>query len=383
MSHRTPASADVCVIGGGIIGASAACFLAEAGASVVLIERSRLAAAASGRNSGSVQHPFDPPLARLHAITVGLYRELAAQDAQFTLPAEPAGVLLVSDVEDALERAADSIARRAPELKPRFLPPSEAERLEPALASGLAGCLLETGYPIAPASATLAFARRAERAGARILTGETALPELANERVAGVQLSSGAAVACDQLLVAAGPWTPALVPGWASEPPIRSVWGVVVNVRLETPPLRLLEELGIDEPGAIVPSLFSLITTGGTSSVGSTFLDYEPAADALAPVVLERAIEFVPSLRGARPESVRACARPASFDGRPMVGRLPGVEGMFICAGHGPWGISAGPASAQMVSHEILGLPADRGESRPLLAEMPELSPLRLGRAHI
>jgi glycine/D-amino acid oxidase-like deaminating enzyme len=372
-------AADVCVIGGGIVGASAACFLAEAGASVVLVERGRLAAAASGRNSGSVQHPFDPPMARLHAATVDLYRALAVQDPEFALPPEPAGVLLLSHDEDALEQAAVGIGLRAPELNPRSLSPAETQRLEPALADGLAGCLLETGYPVAPASATLAFARRAVRAGARILEGEAATPVIVEDRVAGARLSSGAEVACDLVLIAAGPWTPGLVPGWAAEPPIRSVWGVVVGVHLEAPPRRLLEELGIDNPGETVPSLFSLITTGGTSSVGSTFLDREPDAGAIAPILVERAAEFVPVLRGARQESVRACARPASFDGRPLVGRAPGVEGLFVCAGHGPWGISAGPGSAAMVGHEMLGRPVSAGTPVPLLAELPELSPLRLG----
>lgn len=372
--------ADVCVIGGGIVGASAACFLAEAGASVVLLERGRLAAAASGRNSGSVQHPFDPPLARLHARTVDLYRELAAQDQEFRLPHEPAGLLLLSDREEELERAAVGIAQAAPELKPGLLSPTEAQRLEPALAAGLGGCLLETGFPVAPASATLAFGRRAERGGARMLVGEAARPLIAADRVAGVRLSSGAELACNQVLVAAGPWTPELVPGWAADTPIRPVWGVVVSVSLESAPQRLLEELGIDQPGAIVPSLFSLITAGGVSSVGSTFLEQEPDAYALAPAVLEHAATFVPRLRGARPDSVRACARPASFDGRPIVGPIPGVDGLFVCAGHGPWGISAGPASAEMVSHQMLGRASASGTSTAVQTGMPELSALRLGR---
>jgi glycine/D-amino acid oxidase-like deaminating enzyme len=376
----TPRIADVCIIGGGIVGASAACFLAGAGASVVLVERSRLAAAASGRNSGSVQHPFDPPLAKLHGRTVDLYRELAAQDAEFTLALEPAGLLLLSDRHDVLERAAAGIAQGAPELKPQVLSPTEAQRLEPALAVGVAGCLLETGYPVSPASATLAFGRRAERGGARILVGEAAMPLIDSDRVVGVRLSSGAKLACDQVLVAAGPWTPALVPGWAAQPPIRPVWGVVVSVSLESPPRSLLEELGIDQPGAIAPALFSLITAGGVSSVGSTFLEQEPDAHALAPAVLEHAAEFVPGLRGARSESVRACARPASFDGRPIVGPIPGVDGLFVCAGHGPWGISAGPASAEMVSHQMLGRAAAGGTTTAVRTAMPELSALRLGR---
>jgi glycine/D-amino acid oxidase-like deaminating enzyme len=50
---------DFGVIGGGIVGCALAAFLAEGGASVVLYERDEIAAAASGRNSGVLQHPFD------------------------------------------------------------------------------------------------------------------------------------------------------------------------------------------------------------------------------------------------------------------------------------------------------------------------------------
>src|SRR5215218_636303 len=71
------APADVAVIGGGIVGCAAAAFLAEAGALVDVYERERVGAAASGRNSGSVQHPFDRVLAGLHEETLRHYRELA------------------------------------------------------------------------------------------------------------------------------------------------------------------------------------------------------------------------------------------------------------------------------------------------------------------
>ena len=45
----------------------------------------------------------------------------------------------------------------------------------------------------------------------------------------------------------------------------------------------------------------------------------------------------------------------ASIDGRPLVGRVPGVRGLFLCSGHGAWGISTGPASARLIVDEILG----------------------------
>jgi glycine/D-amino acid oxidase-like deaminating enzyme len=50
---------DAVVVGGGILGAATAAFLADAGLAVVLVERDTIASGASGRNSGVIQHPYD------------------------------------------------------------------------------------------------------------------------------------------------------------------------------------------------------------------------------------------------------------------------------------------------------------------------------------
>jgi glycine/D-amino acid oxidase-like deaminating enzyme len=57
---------------------------------------------------------------------------------------------------------------------------------------------------------------------------------------------------------------------------------------------------------------------------------------------------------------LRACARPLALDGRPLVGPVPGADGLFVAAGHGPWGISTGPASAAHVAALVLGEPDPR-----------------------
>ena len=164
MTARAP---DVAVVGGGIVGCAAAAFLAEAGASVELFERDKLAGAASGRNSGSIQHPFDPVLAELHFETL---RHLAELEG-FQLPSAPAGVLVVTIEPSGLEATAVAIARDQPELEPRSLDPVGVRELEPVLGEELWGCRLETGYPVRPADVTLALAERARRAGAILKRG--------------------------------------------------------------------------------------------------------------------------------------------------------------------------------------------------------------------
>jgi glycine/D-amino acid oxidase-like deaminating enzyme len=130
-------------------------------------------------------------------------------------------------------------------------------------------------------------------------------------------------------------------------------------VRLEAPPRHALEEAGVEQLVATrgePPPLFSLITAASRSSLGSTFLAGKPDAEALAPRLRERGARFVPALARAEIASVRSCARPQSADGRPLLGAVR--DGVFAAAGHGPWGISLGPASARLVADLVTGAAA-------------------------
>ena len=342
---------DVAIIGGGIVACAAALFLAEAGVNVEVYERDEVGAAASGRNSGSVQHPFDPVMAELHAETLGHYRELDGLE----LPEQPAGVLMLAGERAVLEPAADELARDAPELDARLLEPAEVQALEPVVGDGLWACRLETGYPVRPIAATRAFARRAYAAGVRFHEGERAWPWVTRDRARGV-LSSGVRRPAGAVLVAAGPWTPELIDPTLAWQPIVPVWGVVAEVDLPKPPRHVLEEAGVEEVTAgSHASIFSLVAADGRVSVGSTFLADPPDPDAWAGRLRRGGRRFVPSLGRAQVTGARACPRPHSADGRPLLGEMPGHEGLWVAAGHGPWGISTGPGSARVAVEALLG----------------------------
>ena len=144
---------DVAIVGGGIIGVAAAAFLAEAGVRVGLFERDDIASAASGRNSGAIQHPFDPYMADLHRRSVALYRELD-EGTDFALAPAPAGLLLLSDDTAAVTAAAGSIARHSPDLAPWFSIARSCTLWSLDSLTDLVACRLETGFPVAPAAAT-------------------------------------------------------------------------------------------------------------------------------------------------------------------------------------------------------------------------------------
>jgi glycine/D-amino acid oxidase-like deaminating enzyme len=346
---------DVIVIGGGIVGVSTAAHLAERGRTVTLVERTAIAAGASGRNSGVVQHPFDPVLVELHRETIDLYRALDG----FPMPAEPAGLLSVTHDVDGARRLAATTTASHPHLRPRFVDPDEMRSLEPSLAVGVAACRLDIGYPVGPAAATHAYAARAERAGVEVRVGTEAALWRADGRVDGVVVDGDRLPAAD-VVVAAGPWTPAVVDPSGRWRPIVPRWGVVVPVALETPPRHVLEEAEISiEPGAREEDdeghAFSLVTADGVSSLGSTFLPTEPDPVATVPSLVRRGSRFVPAIADTPLGAARSCARPLSLDGRPLVGGVPGTDGLWVAAGHGPWGISTGPASGRLVAELVLG----------------------------
>ncbi len=287
---------------------------------------------------------------------------------------------------DGPRAAAVALREAWPELDPVFVDGTELRRLEPGLAPEVTACLVSIGYPVPPGAATRAYAALARRRGARVRTDSAATSldraTARSDGTTGVRLADGRILAAGSVLVAAGPWSPALLDPTGRWRPIRPLWGVVADVALEDPPRHVLEESGMEEAlgdvapggtpigGAQAPSPaelrdgpdasgdgpdFSLVTALGRTSLGSTFLADEPDGSAWVPRLVARGRQFVPAIAGARVVSVRACARPLSIDERPLLGAVAGMPGVFVAAGHGPWGISTGPASARLVGAAILG----------------------------
>jgi len=379
-SIHPPPSPDVVVIGGGILGVATAAHLAETGLRVMLLERHQLAAGASGRNSGIVQHPLDPALEALHVATVDLYRRLDDSSAgALGMPRTPVGLLSVTRDPAVAHHEVAALTDGFGRLMPTFLDPTELRALEPAFAPDVYACRLDIGYPVRPIAATQAYATRARSLGVDIREGTSATPWIESSRLLGVRLADGSSVTASDVVVAAGPWSPALVDPTGRWRPIRPLWGVVVTVGLTAPPRHVAEEAAStiqvahdaaetdDGPPGIQ---FSLVTAAGASSLGSSFLEHEPDPDALANDIVTRGTRFIPAVAAAPRLGVRVCARPLSVDGRPLIGRIGWCDGLWIVAGHGPWGISTGPGSAALLVDLLLG----RVSTPP-----PELDPSRFG----
>ncbi len=356
------------MIGGGIIGCSAAAILAERGATVTLFEASAIGAGASGRNLGAIQHPFDAVLAPLYRASLEHYWRLAALDDGFSLAAEPAGVLMLNRDPDGSRRQVAHLNALAPDLGADFMDADEVTAAEPSLVPGFAACRLATGYPVPPAWATAAYERLAVRRGARIRIGAAATPWVEEGQMRGVELADGSRQAAGAVLIAAGPWSPPLVDPTGAWEAIRRTWGVTVQLDLGAgAPTHVIEEDEVDavnrplaaEARAIgqeadPATVFSVASAAGVSTLGSSFLPREPDPAPIARLLIERGARYLPAIATAPVREIRVCARPQSVDGRPFIGGVAGVAGLFVCAGHGPWGISTGPGSAELVVNALL-----------------------------
>jgi glycine/D-amino acid oxidase-like deaminating enzyme len=346
---------DVAIIGAGIIGCSTAYFLAEQGVNVTIHDPAGIAAGASGRNNGIVEHPYDRPSTALFDESVALLRDFLGE----SMPQSPVGALLLADDEHGAQELLSHYSQ-FPELEPQLLDPDRLHGEEPLLAAGMWGCLLHTGYPISPREATLAVAERARAAGAEFVLGEPV--NLAALRASGAEV-----------LVAAGASSTRLLADLISPDAVRPLWGVIVLIELPVAPTRPIIEgtvtRGLTTGKITNQSPFTLLPSPSWLAVGSTMLDGpEPSADDWSRRLLDQGARFVPSIEKAKVQSTLVCPRPKSFDNRPILGRVPGEERLWIASGHGGRGMSLGTASGRLMAEAIL-TGSDAGIAQELRSE--------------
>jgi len=166
-----PTQADVVVLGGGIVGATSAYYLAGMGLKVVLVEKNKVASQQSGRNWGFVRTQYrdlaEMPLA-LEALSIwpGLERELGRD-----IGWRRSGCVFVAK-DDAECEAFGNWHASAVSMSPdaRMLTGAQVAALLPAFTPRVPGALYTaTDGQAEPAMATIAFARAAVGRGARVL----------------------------------------------------------------------------------------------------------------------------------------------------------------------------------------------------------------------
>ena len=375
-------SADIIVVGGGIIGCSTARELALAGADVLLLERNEIAAGASGRNHGLLFYPQDTRTEDLFRMSRTIYSQLDEETSlKLSLDREPRGfIILVTHESEWAAAEAEAKACAVGGVEVSQLSSEELIAEEPNVNRAvLGGWFINDGYRLDPAALTLATALGAREAGAEVITHTDVKQVLMEgDRVTGVATDEGL-VAADIVVDAAGPWAPKLARTVGADLPITGARGWLLLTRaVEALTNHLIESSGwhltAGDPGPkpitvegygrgehpASPDIGMLIqqnATGhillGGSRLASTRED--PEGHEATREIASRAAAAVPRLANIEIINVWSGVRPMSRDGLPMIGPLPGVEGFFFVGGHGGQGVMLGAGSGRLAAQMIMG----------------------------
>ena len=378
-----PDSADVVVIGAGVVGCSVAYYLAREGISVTLLEREAIGSGASAHATGSLSllgAEFSPgasfQMARAsYAEFPQLVTELEAATGMDLLYQRRPSLRLALDDEEA-DLIKSLMVWQQPHVKMHWIDEREVRSIEPRLSHDIIGAVYEDeSAQLDSYRLNLALARGAELKGVSILYREVTGLVANGSAISGVKTTSGD-IPCGAVVVAAGTWSRAFT-SWLGFPvPVRPMKG---------------ERLLLNYPGEPLPALISspkrghMISRGdGFTSVGSTGgrdydqkelfwgeeFDRQPTENARLEL-LRRAIDVFPDLERAELVQQLAGSRPLSPDSKPIIGPVPGWEGALLATGHTTKGIHLGPVTGRIVADYIC-----RG-STEAVSDMSEFLPDR------
>ncbi|MBK5968465.1 MULTISPECIES: glycine oxidase ThiO [Thiorhodovibrio] len=169
-----------------------------------------------------------------------------------------------------------------------------------------------------------------------------------NGRVEGVRTTAGQ-VAADRVVVCAGAWTAQLLEHIGQAPNIRPVRGQMMLFFAKPDQIR---HVTLYRERYIIPRQDGRVLIGSTLAEEAGF---NKSTTSQAKEELYRfAVELYPLLKRAPIEDHWAGLRPGSPKGVPYIGAYPGVEGLFVNAGHFSTGLVTGPASARLISDLML-----------------------------
>ena len=378
-----PESAEVVVIGAGVVGCSVAWYLAREGVKVTILEREAIGSGASAHATGSLSllgAEFSPgesfQMARAsYSEFQQLVPELESSTGMDLLYQRRPSLRLALDDEEA-DMIKSLMAWQQPHVAMHWIDAQEVRSIEPRLSQSIIGAVYEDeSAQLDSYRLNLALGRGAELNGVNILHREVTGLVASGPAVSGVKTASGD-IHCDAVVVAAGTWSRAFTPWLGLPVPVRPMKG---------------ERLLLNYPGEPLPVLISspkrghmISRTDGLTSVGSTGgrdydhkelfwgeeFDRQPTENARLEL-LQRAIDVFPDLERAELVQQLAGSRPLSPDSKPIIGPVPGWEGVLLATGHTTKGIHLGPITGRIVADYIC-----RGSTQ-VVSDMSEFLPDR------
>ena len=351
-------TADVVVIGGGIMGASTAYHLAARGCTdVVVLESAEMFGLGStGLNAGGIRYQFATKVnVELSKRSIGMMERFADEMGQ-EVGLRRCGYLFMLDRDEDLEQFRKNVAlQNSLGVPSQVVSTAEIAALAPEVdVSGIIGgtwCPLD-GL-VDPNGLLQGYVSNARRLGATLITSTPATGiDVSGGRVSRVVTKAGS-IETRTVVICAGPWSAQI--------------GAMAGIDLPVQPIRRQIAVTAPIPGLRTDFPFVIdfsrslyfhregngILTGMSNHDEPAGFDTRVDQDWRLHHV-ENAMQRLPLLADAEIAAEWAGLYEVTPDDQPILGRIPAVDGLVACAGFSGHGLMHGPVAGLLMAEEIL-----------------------------
>jgi sarcosine oxidase subunit beta len=352
-----PTTADIVIIGGGVMGASTAYHLAQRGVkNILLLEKEEFfGTGATGRCAGGVRYQFSTEInIKLSLASLPMierFREEIGQDVNY----RPCGYLLVATNEkDASNFRHNVELQNSLGVQTQLLSGDEVRERLPMMRfdDAIAGTFHNKDGIVDPNSVVMGYVSAAQKMGVKAVNNADVTGiRVSGGRVEGVETSRGV-IQTRMVVNAAGPWA--------------GLIGQMAGVSLPIVPLR--RQMFTTNPLRDIPEDFPFVIDFAQSLyfhregegllIGMSNQNEKPGFDQgvdeeFELVNLEAAIERMPLLEKASRASHWAGLYEVTPDAHPIYGKTD-LDGFLVCTGFSGHGFMHGPVSGKLMSELIL-----------------------------
>jgi sarcosine oxidase, subunit beta len=354
-------TADVTIIGSGIVGCAAAYYLAKKGVSVTVLEASdAIGDGGSSRNGGGVRQsgrdPRELPMAMwgIRNIWPNLSEELGT-DVEY----RQRGNLRLGKTEEHL-KILQKLTDRAVAcgLDMRMISADEVRQINPYLSDEVIGASwCPTDGHANPLTATLGYYKKAREFGVRFITGEPVLEIKKHKGKVSAAVTPDGVFESDTILVAAGYETRMLTAPLGVDIPMRKKKSEECLVTEAEPPMfeQMLGTAEADFYGH--QTKHGSFVFGGSTGLELFGLDdgTQRSTSISAPAICRGIMKYIPALCDAKIVRTWAGWTDVCADGIPVIGPADGIPGLYIACGFTGHGFGIGPAAAYSIAEMISG----------------------------
>ena len=356
-------TADVVVIGGGVMGTAVAFELSRRGAgSVILLEKSSLGSGSSGKSGANVRQHYSHSLTASMAQYGLRFFERFGDDVGGPEVFTRAGLVIIVPAEQRVHLEANIHLLQGLDIKVGFVSHEEVRSIDPGVVlqqDEVVAFESEAGY-LDPLQVVTSLATVAKARGVQIHEGTQATGiEVEGDRVAGVATPQGQ-IATRSLVLTAGPWASALASTVGVDLPVRPC-------RTQIALLRLPCEGASPRPvyGDFANQIYFRAMPGDQLHLGNIDSreeraevdpdDYNEVADRDFFEELQgKLYKRYPSMRGGAGRGGYGALYSVTPDWHPIIDRLPGVEGAVCAAGFSGHGFKMSPAVSKLIGEMVL-----------------------------